>query len=265
MPLLFEKETHLLRRCFFKVQNEVGLGRHEAAYHRACVMWFEEHRLPVVSKAPHRLLLRGDEANILYPDFVGWNAISVELKSVPRHLARTELVQLFDYLKCRRDRVGLLVNMGLDRVEIERVAYDPPETEFFENWDNWTDRIDGEDGAIGYAAREALRAVAAEHTTGYGEGVLMKLVLCALRQQGLSATLNPVAKAFYRGAEVHESALECVVINERVVLALSSLCDTNQFNLNRCRSYLRTLGLHWGIAADFGKKRAEIIGTRTQG
>jgi hypothetical protein len=70
MPLLLEKETHLLRRCFFEVQDEVGLGRHEEAYHRACWLWFEENRVPVVSKVPHRLLLRGDEAHVLFPDFV---------------------------------------------------------------------------------------------------------------------------------------------------------------------------------------------------
>ena len=206
MPLLFEQETHLLRRCFFEVQNEVGLGRHEEAYHQACVMWFGEHGVPVVSKMPHRMLLRGDEAHTLFPDFVGWNAISVELKSVPRHLGRGEFVQLFDYLKCRGDRVGLLVNMGLDRVQIERVAYDPRCTEFVEKLDSWADHIGDGDRAIGLAVRDGLRAVVAEHTTGYGDEVLMKLVLCALRQQGLSITLNPIAKAFFRGVEVHESS-----------------------------------------------------------
>src|SRR5580692_1800649 len=143
MSLVFEEKTHMLRRCFFEVQNEVGKGRQEEAYHQACVLWFREHGLPVASKLPHRLLLRGEEAHSLFPDFVGFDAISVELKAVPRNLSRSELVQLFDYMKCRRDRLGLLVNMGLDRVQIERVVYDPPETEWGENWDSWNDRIDG--------------------------------------------------------------------------------------------------------------------------
>ena len=262
MSLLFEQETYLLRRCFFEVQNEVGLGRHEQAYHRACVLWFEEHQVPVVSKLPHRLLLRGEVAHTLFPDFVGWDAICVELKSVPRCLGPTEFVQIFDYLKHRGDRVGLLVNMGMDRVQIERVAYDHPETEFVENWDSWTNHIEDEDRTIGLATRDALRAVAAEHGTGYGEEVLLKLALCALRQQGLAVTPNPVAKAFFRGVEIHESPLACLVVNERLVLVISSLFDTNEFNVNRARSYLKALNLNWGIAADFGKKRAEIIGIR---
>lgn len=264
MTLLFEQETHLLRRCFFDVQNEVGLGRHEEAYHQACVLWFAQHQVPVVSKMPQRLFVRGDEAHIVIPDFIAWDAICIELKSAPSRLGQIELMQLFNYLKCRDNRVGMLVNMGLDRVDIERVVYDPPETEFVENWNSWTDSIEGADRDTGLAIREALRAIFTEHTTGYGEGVVKKLVHFALRQQGLRVTANPIAKAFFQCVEVHESALDCLVVNDRIVLTLSALVDTNDFNLDCGRSYLKTLGLNWGIAVDFGKRQAQITGFRTQ-
>jgi hypothetical protein len=55
MSLEFERETYLLRQCFFEVQNELGRGRQEEAYHRACELWFREQRLQVVSNMPHRL------------------------------------------------------------------------------------------------------------------------------------------------------------------------------------------------------------------
>jgi GxxExxY protein len=262
MPLQFEKETYLLRRCFFEVQNEVGKGRREEAYHRACELWFQEHRLPVVSKAPHRLFLRGEEALCLFPDFVGWDKISIELKALPRRLNRSELVQLFDYLKFRRDRLGLLVNMGLNRVEIERVIFNPSESEWVENWTDWTNHIQGDDRATGLAIREALRALYAEHTTGYGSEIVGKLVQFALKQQRLGILLNPLAKAYFRRVEIDESALACIVINKRVLLTMSALFDTNEFNIHRGRSYLKALGLQWGIAADFGKTKAEIVGFR---
>src|SRR5688572_19990332 len=98
--LEFEEETYLLRQCFYEVQNEVGRGRHEEAYHRACALWFAEHHVPVVSKLPHRLLIAGQEAHCLYPDLVAFDAICIELKAVPRRLNRAEVVQVFDYLKC---------------------------------------------------------------------------------------------------------------------------------------------------------------------
>jgi hypothetical protein len=46
------------------------------------------------------------------------------------------------------------------------------------------------------------------------------------------------------------------------VLAFSSLFDSNAFNANRGKDYLKALNLRWGIAADFGKTKAQVIGIR---
>ncbi len=263
MSLAFEGETYLLRQCFFEVQNVVGRGRHEEAYHRACTIWLRERGLPVVSKQPHRLYLRGHEAACLFPDFVGWDSIAVELKAVPRQLNRAEFVQIFDYLKCRRNRIGLLVNMGLDRVDIKRVVYDSPVTECLENWDAWAEQIAGADQSIGRTIREALRSIYDEHTTGYGSEVVTKLVLTAMRQIGLEVVVNPIAKSYFHGVEVHESPLECMLVNGRIVLTVSVLLDSVDFAVNRCKSYMNALGIAWGLAIDFGKVRAQFVGLRS--
>jgi hypothetical protein len=39
-----------------------------------------------------------------------------------------------------------------------------------------------------------------------------------------------------------------------------ALFDSNQFNISRGLSYLRALGLEWGLAANFGKKTLELTG-----
>jgi GxxExxY protein len=262
MSLEFEQQTYLLRQCFFEVQNAVGRGRREEGYHQACRVCFRNQQVAAVSKMPHYLMLKGQVAHTLYPDFVVGDSITVELKAVPRQLAQSEFVQLFDYLKFRRDRLGLLVNMGLDRVAIERVVYDPPETAWTENWDSWTGQIEDEDRRVGLAVREALHAVYAEHTTGYSQEVVTKLVLYSLRQHHLEVSINPVCKAYFYDVEVDDSALDCLLIDGRIVLVLSALFDNNDFNVNRTRSYLKALKLRWGVAADFGKRRAEVIGIR---
>jgi GxxExxY protein len=262
MSLAFQRETYLLRQCFFEVQNEVGRGRQEEAYHQACALWFKERGLPVVSKQPHRLYLGGDEAACLFPDFVGWDSIAVELKAVPRSVSRAELVQVFDYLKCRRNRVGLLVNMGLDRVEIKRVAYDVPATECVESWDAWAGGIDGSDRTLGIGIRDALRAVYAEHTTGYGSEVTCKLVEKSLWRHGLDLAFRPSAKSYFRGTELHEAPLDCILVGGRIVLTVSALFDSVSFSANRAVSYMRALNTPWGVAADFGKTRAEFVGLR---
>ena len=55
----------------------------------------------------------------------GWDAVSVEIKAVSRRLNLSEWVQIRDYMKCRGESLGLLVNFGLDRVHVERVTHTP--------------------------------------------------------------------------------------------------------------------------------------------
>ena len=258
MGLVYEENTKVLRRCLFDVQNEVGLGRHEEEYHQGCKLSFEETGIPFASKPPHPLLLDGEVAYVLYPDFVAWDSITVELKAVPRSFSQSEFVQIFDYLKCRGDRLGLLVNMGLDRVHVERVAYDPPDSTLEEDWEYWSGEIQGRDREVGVIARDALRAVFEAHGAGYGDEVLQHLITFALKRRHLRIAVAPVAKAYFHSVEVGESPLDCLVVEGRILLAFTALFDNNQFNINRGLSFLRALGLTWGIAANFGKNHAQF-------
>ncbi len=260
MTLIYEEKTELLRRCFFDVQNEVGLGRQEEAYHQGCKLWFQEHGIPFASKLPHRLMLDGREVYSLHPDFVVWDQITIELKAVLRRLGPAELVQLFDYLKFRRDQVGLLVNFGLDRVEIERRVYEPQETQLVEDWSYWSGQIEGADRELGIIVRDALRAIYSAHSTGYGDEVLSRLVPAALSGRGLPFVASPYAKAFYHGVQVDEAPLDCLIINGRMLLTWTALFDTNQFSINRGLSYLPAFDLTWGVAADFGKHQLQMTG-----
>ena len=261
--MLYEDKTEVLLKCFFNVQNEVGLGRREEAYHNACKLWLDAEGVPYKSKAPHPLYLSGKLAQTLVPDLVFWDSITVELKAVPRALEDPEFVQIFDYLKCRGDRLGFLVNMGLDRVEHERLIYDPPQCTLTENWEYWEGRIEGRDRELGIEVREAVRAIFDQHGAGYGAEVIEKLLLCELARRGLRLVVSPTSKAFFRGVEVDESRLDCLVIEDRLLLTVAALFDTNDFSINRGTSFLSALGLTWGVAANFGKKGVELNGLRS--
>jgi GxxExxY protein len=264
MTLFYEERTKLLIGGFFEVQNEVGLGRDEEAYHRACKLWFAAQGIPAASKPPLPLRLRGQEVYVLFPDFVVWDEITIELKALPRKLGPAEELQLFDYLRARPCRLGMLVNFGLNRVHFERRIYDPPETTLVEDWSYWSGAVTGRDREIGLAIRSALRSVYDAHRTGYGAEVVEKLVLSALRLEGLSVVERPVAKAFFHDIEVHESALDCFVIEGRFVLSLTALFEDNEFNMSFGLSHLRTLDLPWGVAVNFGRTEVEIAGLRNQ-
>jgi GxxExxY protein len=160
MNLVLEDRTKVLRRGFFDVQNRVGVSRDEEDYHQAMVLWLDENRVPCMSKPPHPLSLYGEVAHKLFPDFVAWDQITIEMKAIPRNPSSTEFVQLFDYLKCRGD------------------------------------------------------------------------------------------------------PLDCLLIENSIVLTYTALFDSNEFNMNRGRSYLKALNMPWGVAANFGKSEAQFTGVR---
>ena len=195
MALLYEDLSEQLIAGFFEVQNEVGLGRHEQAYHAAYEMWVQEQKLPVRSKPGVPLCVGGREAIVIYPDFVGFNQISIEMKALPRRMGPSEELQLFDYLRARGDRLGVIVNMGLDRVYFERRIYSPPTTTMSEDWSYWTGHISGRDREIGTAIRAALKLVYDSHRTGYSENVTQNLVLTGLASQGLGVVVRPIVQA----------------------------------------------------------------------
>lgn len=262
MELIYQEETERLINGFFVVQNEVGLGRNEEAYHQAYNLWLAEQALQVLSKPPVRLQIAGREAHVLYPDFVAGDRISIEVKSLPRILGPSEDLQLFDYLRARGDRLGLLVNMGLDRVHVERRIYEPPPTTLSEDWSYWANEISGRDREIGVSIRNALRLVYETHRTGYSLAVTEKLVLTALAAHGLAVLVRPLAKATFHQHVMHESALECFVIEDRLVLTLTAQFDNNEFNKGLGLSCLKTLNLGWGVAVNFGRTELQINALR---
>ncbi len=255
--MIYEEKTALLRKGFFEVQNQVGLGRNEEAYHKAMTLWLERENIPYVSKKPHAIDFLGKRAHTLYPDLIAWNQIVIELKAVPRHLENSERVQIFNYLKIRNDKLGLLVNMGSDRIQAERIIYAKPTYTVEENWKHWDGIIAGDERKIGLETRNLLNELYKEHSTGYGKEILDKLIRFGLQTQNIPYTSLPEGVSHFRGEPVGKSPLDCLVIKNRILLVFSALFETNRFNINRGISFMKCLNIPWGIAINFGKQKVE--------
>lgn len=256
--MIYEDKTQILRGGLFEVQNEVGLGRSADIYHQAFHQWLISNNVPHASKPPHEIRWDGDVVHVLYPDFVAWDCITLELKSLPRHLREEERVQIHNYLKRRGDKLGLLGNMRLDRVQVERIAFDAPAYQMAEDWNAWDNAISGEVRDTGYALRKMIHSIFDQHQTGYGSEIVEKLVLFGLNKSKLLAVLNPSGVSRYQGTPLGESRLDCLVVNGQILVTLTALFDDNEFNIHRARSFLGCLGLNWGLAINFGKKTLEV-------
>ncbi|MCC5847716.1 MAG: GxxExxY protein [Verrucomicrobia bacterium] len=252
---LIEKDkTYLVRKGLFHVQNEVGLGKSEEVYHQALKRWLSKNEIPYESKPPHTLFVGKDPVHTLYPDFVLWDKLVLELKSRPRRFVDKDWVQITNYLKFRNEKLGLLVNMGLQQVVVERVLWPNPDSKLEENWKAWQDASSQTLPHI----RAAFLQHFADHQTGYGAEINQKLFLHRLRNKNLSVCCNPIVDCSYDGTHIGKSSLDTWIVEEEVVICQTSLFNDNDFNRLRTRSFMKDLNLPRGLSVNSGKKLSQI-------
>ncbi len=117
--LLFEELSFKIREALFQIHRLLGPGFREETYKRAVIRELEKKQLFVEREKPIEICYLGEKIDTYRLDLVVEGKIIVELKSVEQ-LVPVHEAQLLSYLKASGLRIGLLVNMGSDRVQIKR-------------------------------------------------------------------------------------------------------------------------------------------------
>jgi GxxExxY protein len=259
MPLIDEEFTYELRGCFFDVQNQVGFGLPEEAYHQGLIRALAARGIPAKSKELIRLMYMDQRAVELIPDFIVADRVVLELKALREDFAREHEIQLFSYLKATKLRLGFLVNFGRERVHDWRRIFDEKPFSSEENWDTITGRIAGRERDLLATVRSALSTVGTMYGLGYGEWIYWKLLAAVLRNDGHALNLEPLAKPHFHGEPLGNFPVDCAVVDETILCVMTAVKDgLNAFDLARAESYARNLGLRFGIAANFGKDKLEM-------
>jgi GxxExxY protein len=121
--LLYSDEVFRIQGAVFEVSREMGTGFLEAVYQECLSHEFSLRGIPFEAGRPLALAYKGRPLERTYvPDFICYDAIIVELKSVsallPEHRAQT-----INYLRASRLKLGLLINFGrAPKAQIERFA-----------------------------------------------------------------------------------------------------------------------------------------------
>jgi GxxExxY protein len=107
--------------CAFRVLNTLGSGFLEKVYENALAHELRETGLYVSQQ--HAITVRCDGVRVgeYAADLLPEGIIVVELKAV-KALDRVHAAQSINYLKATGLRVGLLLNFGKPRLEIQRIA-----------------------------------------------------------------------------------------------------------------------------------------------
>ena len=116
-----DPRTHQLISAGFEVHREVGSGYGEGVCRDAFAVELQLRRIPFQTEVPFPVLYKGHRLPALYrADFVCFDSVIVEIKSLQNKTGRIEQAQMLKYLRSSGKNVALLLNFGLPSLEYRR-------------------------------------------------------------------------------------------------------------------------------------------------
>ena len=120
----FSDLTETIIGCAYRVHNTMGFGFLESVYESCLMIEFAKAGLEAQKQVPIEVEYAGQLVGQFVADILVDETIILELKSVKK-LAFAHEVQLVNYLTATGKPIGLLINFGEAKLEIERKYRDP--------------------------------------------------------------------------------------------------------------------------------------------
>jgi GxxExxY protein len=260
--LRHEKLTYELRGLVFEVRKKLKTGWSEEIYHQGLVELLRGKDIPVHSKPRKPIIHRGIEVQVFECDLMVWDLIILELKVLPfTSFAARHYAQLIHYLKCWAKDLGLLVNFGPTRAEIERFVWDEPELEIHENYDSIKSGMTDTDRSYLHRVRQSILAIGQQYGLGYPETMYRRIAAIEMNHNGLSCQAEIEIPARLDGCVLAQHSSDHLLIEDNYLLNIRSLLDQpTRYDFARTKTYLNSLGLKFGLIANFGKRQLQIYG-----
>jgi GxxExxY protein len=260
--LRHEKLTYELRGLVFEVRKKLKTGWSEEIYHQGLAQLLRDKGVPVQSKPRRSIIHRGITVQTFECDLIVWDLIILELKMLPfttfvaRHYA-----QLICYLKCWIKDLGLLVNFGPTRAQIERFVWDEPELKIHENYDSIKPDMTDTDRLHLRQVRQSILAIGQQHGLGYPETMYRKITAIEMNHNGLSCQSKVEIPARWDSRVLAQHSSDHLLVEDKYLLNVRSLLDQPpKYDFARTKTYLNSLGLKFGLIVNFGKKQLQIYG-----
>lgn len=267
IELRYEKQTHQLRGLIYKVRNELKAGWPENVYHQAFVQVLQENHIPVLSKPRHPLSHRNVEVHVFEPDLIVWDAIILELKSLPyqNKFDGKQFAQIIHYLKFFGKGLGLLVNFAPARVRIKRVVWDEAEFDLFEDYSRIKPDLSDKDKEYLRQIRHHVINVARQYGFGYPETVYRKIVAIESTHQGLPCSTEVDIPVRWNGSILEYHQTQQLLVAEKYLVHIRSLLDyPPEYDFTRTKTYLSCLGLKFGLVVNFGHRQLQLYGVKAE-
>src|SRR3989338_2709403 len=121
--LLYEDITYKIRGACFEVYKEFGGAFKEKIVDNALTLALEKRNLEVKNQVRIDINFDGKKVGTYVPDKIVNDCVLLEIKCKP-FITQEDKKQFWLYLKGSQYKLGLLINFGPKKLEIERRVYD---------------------------------------------------------------------------------------------------------------------------------------------
>lgn len=263
--LLHADLTYVIRGVLMDVHNKLGPMRPEAACQEAIAVGLEKRRLCHTLEQEFHVYYRGVEVGRYRSDVFVDDKVLLELKVVPA-LTPLNRAQLLSYMRVSDADVGLLVNFGTPRLEIERYA------NFFacRRPDFAWQSVSFDSSGLLYAdlvgqLYEALHRVHYELGPGFFHHVYRRAFRVELDAQNVVCSFIRELPIYYEGQYVGSQSCRLLVVEDSILVAAFAVRQVTEAYEGRMRRYLSQLGLKLGLLANFHGMRLDVRPVRLPG
>jgi len=259
--LLHHDLTYQLRGLLYATHNALRPGWPEEAYHQALVERIRKLEIPVQSKPKCTLVHQNVPIHTFECDLLVWEKLILELKVLPfSSFAPVHFAQLISYLKSWNKDLGLLVNFGPTRLNIERVAWTNP---LFETHRDFS-RFVTQSNLIPDSFQEIeliVNTVASQIGLGYLGKIYHKILSVEFSARGDSCLSNvEIPIPLDNRIQPHLAADYLLFENAHLIQVNGLLIAPTSYHFAQMKTFLRALDLQSGIIVNFGKKQLQIFG-----
>lgn len=260
--LLHADLTYAIRGVLFDVGNHLAPGLPEKYFQEAVSVGLARRDIAHRLEAEFNVMYRDIEVGRYYCDVIVEDKVVVELKVAPM-LTGLHRAQLLSYLRVTGADVGLLVNFGTPRVDIERYVgfYAQPRPDFA--WSS--QRPDAPDllyPTLVGRIYKCLHRVHYELGSGFFHHVYRRAVQVELGAQLLSPTLVRAIPLVYAGEEIGTQSCRLLLVGGKVIVVAFAVRKVRDVFKVKMRRYLNHFGMQLGLLANFHGERLEVIPVR---
>jgi len=256
--LLHADLTYTIRGVLFHVGNHLWPGLPEKDFQQAVSVGLTRRKVPHSLEEQFHAYYREVEVGRYYCDIFADRKVILELKVVPT-LTGLHRAQIISYLRVSGADVGLLVNFGGPKVEIERYVYSCVRHRPDFTWEPRSP----DDPALLYPdlvghLYKCLHRIHYELGPGFFHHVYRRATQVELNEQHISFEFVREIPVFYEGEYLSTQKCRLLIVEDKVIVAAFAVREMSPAFDIRMRRYLSHFDKKLGLLTNFHAERLDV-------